>query len=380
MNTSREISGLQLRSLVKPNGELELSLAETIIPPPAPDEVVVRIAAAPINPSDILLMLTGADISTMRQTGSGKAAVLNMDLPPDAFSLATARIGLSLPLGYEAAGVVIAAGASDAAQALQGKTVAMFGGGMLAEYCLQKAAGCLLLPEGVTPAEGSTAHVNPLTALGIAETVRREGYPSMIHTAAASALGQMLVKICQKDGIELVNIVRGKAQEDILRGLGARYVCNSTSPGFEAELVEAAAATKARVAFDAVAGGTLAGKILNAMHVAASRNMTTYSRYGSPEHKQLYFYGNLDLSPTVIERSFGMAWGIGGWSMPNFMEQIGPAEVSKLKARVAAEIRTTFASHFSKEISLVDAVLAENITAYTKLATGEKYLVNPTRG
>ena len=380
MNTEREMSGLQLRSLVKANGELELSLAEMVIPPPGPEEVVIRIEAAPVNPSDILLMLAGADVSTMRRAGAANEAVLTMDMPPAAFSLATGRVGLSLGIGYEAAGTVIAAGASGAAQALRGKMVAVFGGGMLAQYGVVKAAACLVLPEGVTPAEGAAVHVNPLTALGIAETVRREGYSAFVHTAAASALGQMLVKICQSDGIELVNIVRSKAQEDLLRGLGARYVCNSTSPGFEAELVEAIAATKARVAFDAIGGGRLAEQILNAMHVAASRNLATYSRYGSPEHKQLYFYGNLDLSPTVIDRKFGMAWGIAGWSMPIFQEKIGPAEANRLKARVIAEIKTTFACHFSREISLAEAVLPENVAAYTRLTTGEKFLVNSMRG
>ena len=379
MDAPRETTGLQLRSLIGANGELELSLAATMIPAPGPEEVVIRIEAAPINPSDVLLMLAGADPATMRRAGTGDQARLTMDIPPAAFDLAGDRIGLSLGLGYEAAGVVIIAGASEAAQALLGKTVAVFGGGMLAQYCSAKAADCLLLPEGITPAEGAVAHVNPLTALGIVETVRREGHSALVHTAAASTLGQMLNRICQSDGIEIVNVVRSKAQEEILRALGARYVCNSTLPGFETDLLEAAAATGARIAFDAVGGGRLAGQILEAMHAAASRNMTSYSRYGSWEHKQLYFYGNLDLSPTVIDRNFGMAWGIGGWAMPSFMEEIGPAEANRLKARVAAEIKTTFACSFSKEISLSEALLPENAAAYTRLATGEKFLVNPMR-
>jgi NADPH:quinone reductase-like Zn-dependent oxidoreductase len=379
MDAPRETTGLQLRSLVTADAGLELSLAETVIPPPGPEEVVIRIEAAPINPSDILLMLAGADPATMRRAGAADQVLLTMDIPPAAFDLARDRIGLSLGLGYEAAGVVISAGASEATQALLGKTVAVFGGGMLAQYCSVKAADCLLLPEDVTPAEGAAAHVNPLTALGIVETVRRQGHSALIHTAAASTLGQMLNRICQNDGIEIVNIVRSTAQEEMLRALGARYVCNSTAPGFEAELLEAAAATGARIAFDAIGGGRLAGQILEVMHAAASRSMTSYSRYGSWEHKQLYFYGNLDPRPTVIDRSFGMAWGIAGWGMPSFMQEIGPIEADRLKARVAAEIRTTFACSFSKEISLSEALLPENAAAYTSLATGKKFLVNPTR-
>jgi NADPH:quinone reductase len=123
----------------------------------------------------------------------------------------------------------------------------------------------------------------------------------------------------------------------------------------------------------------MAGQILNAMHVAASRNLATYSPYGSLEHEQLYFYGNLDFGPTVINRTFGIAWRIAGWAMPTFIEKICPVEANELKARVAAAITTTFASHFSKEISLAEAIAPENVAAYTKLATGEKFLVNPTR-
>ena len=380
MDAPRETTGLQFRSLVSANGELELSLAAIVIPPPGPDEVVVRIEAAPINPSDILLMLAGADPSTMRRAGTTGEARLILDIPPAAFDVVRDRIGLSLGIGYEAAGTVIAAGASAAAQALAGRTVAMFAGGMLAHHGLVKAADCLLLPEGVTPAEGAAAHVNPLTALGIVETVRREGHAALVHTAAASTVGQMLNRICRSDGIEIVNIVRSTAQEELLRALGARHVCNSTAPGFETDLREAVAATGARIAFDAVGGGRQAGQILEAMHAAASRTMTSYSRYGSAAHKQLYLYGHLDPGPIVIDRAFGMAWGIAGWAMPSFLAAIGPSEANRLKARVAAEIRTTFACSFAREISLSEALLPDNVAAYARLATGEKFLVNPTRG
>lgn len=380
MSKPREMSGLQLHSLITATGELELSLAKVVIPPPCPEEVVVRVEAAPINPSDMLLLLAGADLSTMRVSGSGNQAVSRADIPPAALKIVTGRIGLSLAVGNEAAGIVIAAGASETAQALLGKTVAMFGGGMWAQYRSLKAADCLVLPEGTTPAQGATAHVNPLTALGIVETVRREGHTAFVHTAAASALGQILNKICLGDGIGLVNIVRSKEQENILRTLGARYICNSTSPQFESELIEAITATNAHLAFDAIGGGGLAGQILDAMHVVASRSLSTYSRYGSTAHKQVYLYGNFDPSPTIIDRKFGMAWGIAGWSMPVFLEKIGPAETNKLKARIAGEISTTFACLFSKEISLSEALLPENIAAYSKKTTGEKFMINPTHG
>lgn len=380
MNKPRETSGFQLRSLIKENGELELSLVKVVTPLPHPEEVVVLVEAAPINPSDVLLLLAGADLSTMRRSGSMNEAVLCADIPPAALNLVTGRIGLSLTIGNEAAGTVIAAGESEAAQALLGKTVAIFGGSMFAQYRSLKATDCLVLPEDTTPAQGAAAHVNPLTALGIVETVRREGHSAFVHTAAASALGQILNKICVSESIDLVNIVRSTEQENILRSLGARYICNSASPKFEIELTEAITATNARLAFDAIGGGNLAGQILDAMHVASSRNASTYSRYGSPTQKQIYTYGNFDPSPTMIDRKFGMAWGIAGWALPIFLEKIGPAETNKLKTRIAAEIKTTFACHFSKEISLYEALQPENVAAYSKKKTGEKFLINPTRG
>jgi NADPH2:quinone reductase len=285
-----------------------------------------------------------------------------------------------LPVGNEAAGVVVQAGASPAAQALMGKTVAILGGAMYAQYRCIKAGQCLLLPPGTTPAEGADCFVNPLTALGMVETMRREGHQALVHTAAASNLGQMLNKICIRDKIALVNIVRRPEHVDLLRRIGAAYVCSSASPRFMDELVEALSATGATVAFDAIGGGRLAGQILAAMETAASRTAKEYSRYGSTTHKQVYIYGGLDRGPTELHRTFGMAWGIGGWLLTAFLNKIGFEAAQKLRERVAAEIRTTFASAYAKEVSLIEALELGEIAVYSKQATGAKYLINPNKG
>jgi NADPH2:quinone reductase len=284
-----------------------------------------------------------------------------------------------MQVGNEGAGVVVAAGASPAAQALLGKTVAMIGGAMYTQYRCIDAAQCMPLPEGTTPAEGASSFVNPLTALGMVETMRREGHKALVHTAAASNLGQMLNRICIQDGIGLVNIVRKKEQEDILRAIGAKYVCNATSPDFMQELTDALVATGATLAFDAIGGGKLAGQILTCMEAAINRTAKEYSRYGSSVHKQVYIYGGLDRGPTEFTRGFGMTWGMGGWLLFPFLQKIGAEGAQKLKARVAAELKTTFASHYTKEVSLVEALGLDEIAVYSKHATGEKYLLNPNK-
>jgi len=286
----------------------------------------------------------------------------------------------SLPVGNEGAGVVVRAGSSDRAGALMGKTVAILGGAMYAQYRSIKAAQCLVLPPGTTPAEGADCFVNPLTALGMVETMRLEGHKALVHTAAASNLGQMLNKICLKDRVALVNIVRKPEQVALLKKIGATYVCNSGSPTFMDDLVEALAASGATLAFDAIGGGRLAGQILTAMEIAANRTAKEYSRYGSTVHKQVYIYGGLDRGPTEFNRAFGMAWGIGGWLLTAFLQKIGFDAAQKLRERVASEIKTTFAATYTKEVSLVEALRLEEIAVYSKLATGEKYLINPNKG
>ena len=380
MTTSIPTTGLQLRSLVKPDGTLELSLVDTPVAPPADDEVLVRIQATPINPSDIGLLLGAADVASLQVTGSASRPVATAGIAERAMPAMAARLGQSMPVGNEGAGVVIAAGAAPAAQALLGQTVAVLGGAMYAQYRTLKAAMCLPLPTGTTPAEGASCFVNPLTALGMTETMRREGHTALVHTAAASNLGQMLNKICLADGIGLVNIVRKPEQEALLRGIGAQHVCNMALPTFLADLTEALVATGATIAFDATGGGTLAGQILACMEAAINRTAKEYSRYGSAVHKQVYLYGHLDTRPTEINRSFGMAWGVGGWLLFPFLQKIGQAGAQALRERVAAELKTTFASHYAKEVSLAEALSAEAITAYGARNTGSKYLIDPSKG
>ena len=373
------VTGLQLRSLISASGVLELSLASTPIPEIGPDDVLVRIEAAPLNPSDLGLLFGAADMSTATQGGTAALPVVTARVPDSAMKAMAARLDESMPVGNEGAGVVVQAGSSAAAQALLGKTVAMLGGAMYAQFRCIAAAQCLLLPEGATPADGASSFVNPLTALGMVETMRREGHTALVHTAAASNLGQMLNRICLKDKISLVNIVRKQEQADLLKAMGATHVCNASLPTFMQDLVDALVATGATIAFDATGGGKLAGQILTCMEVAINKTAKEYSRYGSTTHKQVYVYGGLDTSPTEFNRSFGMAWGMGGWLMFPFLQKIGPAAVQVMKQRVAAELKTTFASHYSAEVSLVEALQLDTIAVYNKRATGEKYLINPNK-
>lgn len=371
-------TALELRSLVTEDGTLELSLHEVPVLEPGADEVVVRVEASPINPSDLgLLIPSAADMSAATVTGTSERPVVTAPLREGALAGLSARLGDSLPVGNEGAGTVVAAGSSATAQALLGKTVGIAGGGMYAQYRVVNAAACLVLPDGATAKEGASSFVNPLTALGMLETMRREGHSALVHTAAASNLGQMLVKACLADGVPLVNIVRKAEQEELLRGLGAEHVCNSTSPSFETDLFEALKATSATLAFDATGGGTLASQILNGMEQAANATAAQYSRYGSAVHKQVYIYGSLDTGPTVLTRNFGMAWGVGGWLLTPFLAGAGPETIARLRARVAAELTTTFASTYTQEVSLAGMLKPEAFNSYLQKATGEKYLVTP---
>lgn len=369
---------LQLRSEVKSSGQLELSLAEIPTPQPGPDEVLVRVEATPINPSDLGLLVGMADLSGAKQSGTADRPVITATMPDAVMRAMKPRLDQSLPVGNEGAGVVVKAGDSPAAQALMGKTVAMLGGDMYATYRCLNVAQCMELPDSVTPRDGASCFVNPLTALSMPETMRAEGHTALVHTAAASNLGQMLNKICLADGVELVNIVRKPEQAQILKDIGARHIVSTASDSFMEDLVKALAATKATIAFDAIGGGELAGKILIAMEAAANLNATEYSRYGSATHKQVYIYGRLDVSPTVLPASVGMAWGVGGYLLTYFLQKIGNEGRTKLRKRVVDELKTTFASHYTQEISLAQALDLDTLRAYNKRATGEKYLINPS--
>jgi len=373
-------SGLQLRSLIKSSGELEISLQNVPTPEPGPDEVVVRVEATPINPSDLGLLTGAADLATAKASGTRDNPVITAKVPEAGLKAMAGRLDQSMPVGNEGAGVVIKAGSSDKAKALMGKTVSMIGGAMYAQYRTVRVNECQPLPAGTTAAEGASWFVNPLTSLGMTETMRREGHKALVHTAAASNLGQMLNKICIKDGIPLVNIVRNKEQADLLRKIGAKYVVDSTSPTFMDDLTNALAETGATIAFDAIGGGKLAGQILTAMEAAINKTAKVYSRYGSNVHKQVYIYGSLDSRPVELNRAFGMSWGVGGWLLTPFLMKIGQADGQKLRERVANELKTTFASHYTKVVSLQEALDLANLGVYAKRATGEKFLINPNKG
>ena len=371
---------LQLHSLVTEEGTLELSLAEVPVPQPGDDEVVVRIEAAPINPSDLGLLFGMADMATATASGTKDRPIITAQIPENLRRVMAGRVGQSMPVGNEGGGVVVDAGNSKEAQALLGKTVGMASGATYSQFRVVKASQCLAMHEGVTPAESASCFVNPLTALGMVETMKLEGFPALIHTAAASNLGQMLQKICIADGVPLVNIVRKPEQAELLKGLGAAHVCNSSAPDFMEQLTQAVAETSAYLAFDATGGGKLAGQILTCMEAAAMKAATGFLGYGSNQHKQVYIYGGLDRTPTTLNRNFGFAWSLGGWLLTPFLQKIGLEATEKLRQRVADEIKTTFASHYTKEVSLQEALTLDAINVYGKQSTGQKYLINPNVG
>ena len=356
---------------------MTLSIGAADVAAPGEDEIVVRIDAAPINPSDLGLLLGGADAATFAAAGTDAEPVVTATLPPAALRAAGARLEQSMPVGNEGAGIVIEAGSSAAAQALVGRTVAILGGPTYTQYRTVRVSHALVLPEGTTPQQGASCFVNPLTALGMVETMRLEGHTALLHTAAASNLGQMLLRICLADGVPLVNVVRRPEQAELLRSQGAEHVCDSSSDTFMADLVAALTATGATIAFDATGGGKLVGYVLSAMEQAASANAKEFSRYGSTVHKQAYIYGGLDRGPTEFNRSFGMAWSIGGWLLTPFLQKIGPAAAQVLRERVASEITTTFASSYVKTVSLNEALDVANLAVFSRQATGEKFLLNP---
>jgi len=370
-------TNIQLTSTIGEDNKLEIALREIEMPQPGENEVVVRIEAAPINPSDLGVMFGVADMTTARQSGSADRPVISADVPAKFMGAVKARIGKAIPVGNEGAGTVVAAGSSAAAQSLMGKTVAVIGGGSYRQFLCANVQSCLELESGTTAAEGASSFVNPLTALAMVETMRAEGHKAIVHAAAASNLGQMLNRICIADGIDLVNIVRKPEQEALLREMGAKYVLNSTSDSFMADLTAALIETGATIAFDPIGGGNLASDILTCMEVAAARNMTEYSVYGSDTYKQVYIYGALDRGPIKLNRSFGFAWGVNGFLLFNALGKLGKDTNIAMRKRVAAEIKTTFASHYNHEVSLAGALKLEALAVYAKQATGEKFLINP---
>ena len=369
----------EIRSKATSDGNIELSIAKVEKPVPSDDEVLIEVQASPINPSDLGLLLSfAADVQNINLTGSGDDTVATMPVHPALMGSLKPRLDESMPVGNEGAGVIIDAGIN--AKDLIGKTVGLAGGAMYSQYRCVPAASCLVMDEGTTSKQAASSFVNPLTALAFVETMKMENHTALVHTAAASNLGQMLVKICKDDGIQLVNIVRKQEQVDLLKSIGAEYVCNTSDESFMDDLVTALVETGATLGFDATGGGNngeLPGQILAAMEIAANKNATEYSRYGSDTYKQVYIYGGLDQSPTVLKRAFGLSWGLGGWLLTPMIGKIGMERFQEMRMRVAREINSTFASSYAKEISFEEMLQPETIREYAKQATGKKYLVNP---
>ena len=369
----------EIRSTVTSDGTVELSIVKVDLPTPADDEVLIEILAAPINPSDLALLTTfGGDLSNISISGSGDDTVASMKVHPAVMRSMKSRLDKPMPAGNEGAGVVVDAGLN--VKGLIGKTVGLAGGSMYAQYKCAPAINCLILEDGTTPVEAASSFVNPLTALSFVETMKMENHSAIVHTAAASNLGQMLIKICQSDGIPLVNIVRKNEQVEILKSIGAKYICNTSDPGFMESLINALVETGATLGFDATGGGNdgeLPGQILTAMEVAANKNSEQYSRYGSETYKQVYIYGGLDQNPTILKRSYGMSWGLGGWLLTPMLGKIGMEKVQAMRVRIAKEIKTTFASKYAGEISFEEMLQPEIINSYAKQSTGNKFLVNP---
>ena len=369
----------QIRSKLTSDGNIEISIATVEKPIPLDDEVLIKVEAAPINPSDLGLLLSfAADLSTINISGSGNETVTSMKINPSLMSAMKSRLDQSMPVGNEGAGVIEDAGGN--AKDLMGKVVGLAGGSMYSQYRCVPASSCLVMNEGTSSADAASSFVNPLTALSFLETMKMENHTAIIHTAAASNLGQMLVKICKDDSVPLVNIVRKDEQVDILKNLGAKYICNTSNDNFMENLVEALVETGATLGFDATGGGNngkLPGQILSAMEIAANKTAKEYSRYGSDTYKQVYIYGGLDQSPTILKRAYGMSWGLGGWLLTPMIGKIGMEKFQEMRQRVAKEIKTTFASSYAQEISFEEMLQPETIINYAKQATGKKYLVNP---
>jgi NADPH2:quinone reductase len=374
MQTSKEI-----RSTVTSDGTVELSIVNVAMPVPSETEVVIKVEAAPINPSDLALLISfAADLDSIEFSGEDEAAKTTIKILPGLMAALKGRVDQPMSAGNEGAGIIV--GAGEKATALIGKTVGVAGGSMYSQYRCAPASSCLVMDEGITSTEAASSFVNPLTALAFVETMKMENHAALVNTAAASNLGQMLVKICKDDGIPLVNIVRKPEQVRILKDLGAEYICDTSQSDFMKDLVEALISTGATLGFDATGGGNdgkLPGQILAAMEIAANKTAKEYSRYGSDIYKQVYIYGGLDPTPTVLNRSFGLQWGLGGWLLTPMIGRIGMERFAEMRQRVVREIKTTFASHYTQEISLEEMLQPDNIKAYAKQGTGAKYLVNP---
>jgi len=370
-------TGQQIFSNITSEGQLEFSMLEVEVPTPGPGQVLIKMEAAPVNPSDMWPMFGPADLSKAELEYSDSRRVMTAPVHQSMLIAVRSRLDQVLPVGNEGAGTVVEAG--EGAEGLVGKTVAVMSGASYAQYCCVPAMACLPFNEGTTAEQAASSFVNPLTALSMVDTMRLEGHTALIHTAAASNLGQMLNKICIADGVDLVNIVRKQEQVDVLKALGAKYIVNSSAETYKKDLYAAIDATGATIAFDATGGGNLASDILTTMEAVLSKDAKGLNTYGSEQLKQVYLYGALDVSPTVLNRAYGMCWAIGGYLLPHFLNRVGVERAGELRQRVADEIDTTFASNYTKTLSLKELMTPEVASTYVAKHTGEKYLVNPSK-
>lgn len=372
------LQGLELRATLSPVGTMRLGLDEVPVRTPGPGEVLVRVEAAPVNPTDLLLLAGPVEIASMAAGVENGRPILTAQVPAAFMPALRPRIGMKLTAGLEGAGTVIAAGKG--AEAWIGRTVAMWDGGMFAQYRTLSVENCALLPADVSAAEGASNSTNPMTALAMVETIRRQGHRAFVQTAAASNLGQMLNRIAQADGFGVVSIVRSTAQIELLRDSGAEHVLDSGSASFLSDLTDAIGATGARVAFDFIGGGRMAGTILQAMEAALRKEPGVHPLYGSSTYKHVHICGGLDRAPVELDRRpFGQAWGVSGFYVGNALAELGPDATTALRARALRELKTTFASHYAATISLCE-LLDPNLfeMAMLKITNG-KYLLDPTR-
>lgn len=366
-------TGKQLFTTLTADGKLTLEVAENTFPAPTGNQVLVKMEAAPINPSDLAILTSAADFEHAEYSPGKVVATM----PEPFLSGQKGRHGQRLPAGNEGAGTVVATGDSDMAKALMGQRVACVPGNAFSQYALADAMMCL--PLGDHSAEtGASSFVNPMTALGFVETAKMEGHSAIIHLAAASNLGQMLNRICIEDGMKLVNIVRKQEHVDLLKSEGAQYVVNSSADTYMADLRAAIAETGAYLGFDPIGGGQASDSVLKAMEQVAASQMGEFSRYGSNQQKKMYIYGRLDLqNPTILTASYGLQWCVAGWLLTPFLQRAGMETVVRMRKRVMENLTTTFASHYKAKVSLEGMLEKDAILDYRQMKTGEKYLVTP---
>ncbi len=365
-------TGQQIFTTLAKDGTLTVEVATSEFPDPTGNQVLVRMEAAPINPSDLALLFGAADLENAEYSDGKIVATM-----PEPFNSGSkGRHGQRLPVGNEGAGTVVAAGDGEMAQKLMGQRVACVPGNAFSEYALAEAPMCLPLGD-VSSEDGASAFVNPMTALGFVETAKAEGQSAILHNAAASNLGQMLVKICAEDDIALVNVVRKDAHVDLLKGLGAKHIVNSSDDDFMKQLRGAIDATDAYFGFDPIGGGSSIDHSLKAMEQVAASKMSEFSRYGSNQDKKMYNYGRLDLSPTILTPSYGLNWTVSGWLLTPFLAKAGMETVVRMRTRVLKGITSTFASSYKEKVTLAGMLKKDAALDYRAMKTGEKYLVTP---